>query len=356
MLADQLTPVMHDHRQQLVDQAMHAANTAHAAATAVANGSMPDAHMATASSVSSDAQDSGDDTEATAVATAATAEAAAGDLAAPVLCSAPSPFAALAGPLLPNLPGAVERQGRRREQSGTLPLDQILSRNPSPISSVPSQSLDRLYLDGVSRQSSAQPSRLGSDGLREGSAPGHFVPTASTAPTSGQLPQEDLAAGHGPAVATAAPPKILATVISGQGLPLSSPASSLEPSVSPQAENSESEPGSSELPQAQDSEPEQSSSEPHRAGNRVLLAAAEEGVGDAATAAVTAEVRSRRESAEPKDADDLTQLKFEAEASHRERGQQHPWLLYFYDKEMERDYSEYHARQMLKVWFNSNKH
>ncbi len=354
MLAHQLTPVMQDHRQQLIDQATHAANTAHAAATAVANG-MPAAHMATASSVSSDAQDSTDDTGATAVVTAATAEAAPGDLDAPVLSSAPSPFAALAGPLNPIFPGGIERQGRRREQSGTLPLDQILSRNPSPISSVPSQSLDRLYLDGVSRQSSAQPSRLGSDGLREGSSPGHFVPTALTAPTAGQLPQEDHAAGHSSAVATAAPPKILATVFSGQGLPLSSPASSLEPSVSPQAEDCESEPSSSELPQAQDSESEQSSSDQHRSGRRALLAAAKEGVGDAATAAVPAEIRLRRESAESKDADDVTQLKCEAEASHRERGQQHPWLLYFYDKDMERDYSEYHARQMLKVWFNSDK-
>jgi len=355
MLAHQLTPVMHDHRQQLVDQAMHAANTAHAAATAVANGGMPAAHMATASSVSSDAKDSADDTETTAVATAATAEDAAGDLAAPVISSAPSPFAALEGPLVPIFSGGIERQGRRREQSGTLPLDQILSRNPSPISSVPSQSLDRLYLDGVSRQSSAQPSRLGSDGLWEVLAPGHFVPTASNAPTTGQLPQEDLAAGHSSAVATAAPPKILATVFSGQGLPLISPSSSLEPSASPQAEDSESEPSSSELPQAQDSESEQSSSEPHRSGRRALLAAADEGVGDAATAAVTAEIRLRRESAESKNADALAQLKFEAEASHRERGQQHPWLLYFYDKDMERDYSEYHARQMLKVWFNPDK-
>ncbi len=354
MLAHQLTPVMHDHRQQLIDQAMHAANTAQPAATAVANSGMPDAHMATASSVSSDAQDATDDTGATAVATAATAEAAPGDLAAPVL---PSPFAALAGPLNPVFPGGIERQGRRREQSGTLPLDQILSRNPSPISSVPSQSLDRLYLDGVSRQSSAQPSRLGSDGLREGLAPGHSVPTASTAPTSGQLPQEDLAAGHSSAVATAAPPKILATVFSGQGLPLSSPASSLEPSASPQAEDSEpdSEPGSSELPQTHDSEPKQSSSDPHRSGRRVLLAAAEEGVSDAATAAVPAEHCLWRESADSKDADDLTQLKSEAEARHQGRGQQHPWLLYFYDTDMERDYSEYHARQMVKVWFSSSK-
>ena len=344
MLAHQLTPVMHDHCQQLIDQATHAANTAHAAATAVENSGMPDAHMATDSSVSSDAQgsdaqDSDDDTEATAVATAATAEVAAGDLAAPVLCSAPSPFAALDVPLLPNFPGGVDRQGRRREQSGSLPLDQMLSRNPSHISSVPSQGLDRLYLDGVSRQSSAQPSRLGSDGLREGSAPGHFVP-AATAPTTGQLPQEDLAAEHSSAVATAAPPKILATVFSGQGLPLSSPASSLEPSASPEAEDSESE---------------QSSSEPRKSDRRALLAAADEGVGGAATAAVPAEIRSRRESAESKSADDLTQLKSEAEASHRESGQQHPWLLYFYDKEMERDYSEYHARQMLKVWFASDK-
>ena len=355
ILAHQLTPVMHEHCQQLIDQAMHAANTAHAAATAVANGGMPAAYMATASSVSSDARDSADDTEATAVVTAATADAAPGDLDVPVLSSAPTPFPALTGPLNPIFPGGVERKGRRREQSGTLPLDQILSMNPSPISSVPSQSLDRLYLDGVSRQSSDQPSRLGSDGLREGLAPGHCIPIASAAPASGQLPQEDLAARHSSAVATAAPPKILATVFSGQGLPLSSPASSLESSVSPQAEDCESEPSSSELPQAQDSESEQSSSEPHRSGRRALLAAAKEGVGDAATAAVPAEICSRRESAEPKDADDVTQFKCEAEASHQGRGQQHPWLLYFYDKDMERDYSEYHARQMLKVWFNSDK-
>ena len=349
MLAHQLTPVMQDHRQQLIDQAMHAANTAHAAATAVANVGMPDADMATASSVSSDAKDSADDTGATAVATAAMAEAASGDLAAPVLPSAPSPFAALEGLVIPNFTGGIERQGRRREQSGTLPLDQILSRNPSPISSVPSQSLDRHYLDGVSRQSSAQPSRLGSDGLREVLTSGHLIPAVSSAPAAVQLSQDDLAAG--PAVATAAPPKILATVFSGQGLPLCSPASSLEPSASPQAEDSESEPSSSKLPQAHDSESEMSCSKPHRPGRRALLAAADEGAGDAATAVVTAEIHQKHESAESKDADDLAQLKSDAEASCQKGGQQHPWLLYFCDKDMERDYSEYHARQMLKVWF-----
>ncbi|DBA80192.1 TPA: hypothetical protein ACH3X2_007657 [Trebouxia sp. C0005] len=387
MLAHQLTSVMHDHRQQLIDQAMHAASTAHAAATAVSNGDMPDAHMATASSVSSDATDSADDTGATALVTAATAEAAAGDLAAPVLTSAPSPFAASEGPVIPNFPGGIERQGRRREQSGTLRLDQILSRSPSPMSSNPSQSLDRYFLDGLSRQSSAQPSRLSSDSLREISASGHFVPTASPAPTAGQLPQnvsrqssaqpsrlssdslregsasvptaspapfagqlpqEDLAAGHNSAVATAAPPEILATVFSGQGLPSDSPSSSLEPSASPQAEDSESEPCSSRPPQAQNPEAEQGSSEPHRSGKRKMLVAADEIVGDAATAAVTADIHPGHESAEPKDADALAQLKSEAEASHQGRRQQHPWLLYFYDEDMERDYSRYHARQMLK--------
>lgn len=117
MLAHQLTSVMHDHRQQLIDQAMHAASTAHAAATAVSNGDMPDAHMATASSVSSDATDSADDTGATALVTAATAEAAAGDLAAPVLTSAPSPFAASEGPVIPNFPGGIEKA---RQKTGTV--------------------------------------------------------------------------------------------------------------------------------------------------------------------------------------------------------------------------------------------
>lgn len=259
------------------------------------------------------------------------------------------------------------------------------------MSSNPSQSLDRYFLDGLSRQSSAQPSRLSSDSLREISASGHFVPTASPAPTAGQLPQnvsrqssaqpsrlssdslregsasvptaspapfagqlpqEDLAAGHNSAVATAAPPEILATVFSGQGLPLDSPSSSLEPSASPQAEDSESEPCSSRPPQAQNPEAEQGSSEPHRSGKRKMLVAADEIVGDAATAAVTADIHPGHESAEPKDADALAQLKSEAEASHQGRRQQHPWLLYFYDEDMERDYSRYHARQMLKVCSN----
>ena len=57
--------------------------------------------------------------------------------------------------------GGVERQGRRQEYSGSLPLEQMFSTVPSPIGSA--SGLDRQSSDGLASQASSRcTSRLGS--------------------------------------------------------------------------------------------------------------------------------------------------------------------------------------------------
>ena len=346
MLAHQLTPVMQNHRQQLIEQAMHAVNTAHASATAVGNGGMADADMGMADSHAIAAEDSVTtvDGVTTAVAAAATAATAGPD---PTLIL--SPFADLNRPPLPTapMPGpGAERPGRRREQSGTLPLDQILSRNPSPVSPIPSQNLDRHFLDGISRQSSAQPSRLGSGHFRDILPAGQALPAAAaTGAAVGQLSQEEeMSSAHraavttaGGTVTTAAQPRNLATVYSGQGLPLDpqSPVGSIGGSSSADAQHSDSEPGRPV---------------PARGGHRELLMSADKEADEAGQEAVTHDAKNQYDLAELHDSDLAAQIESEEAVRRQERQQQHPWLLYFYDGDMERDFSRYHARQMLKVW------
>ena len=101
MLAHQLTPVMQNHRQQLIEQAMHAVHTAHASATAVEDGGMAAAHMGTADSHTIAAEDSV--TNVGGVATAVVAAAAA-NTAGPDATPVPSPFARLDCPPLPTAP------------------------------------------------------------------------------------------------------------------------------------------------------------------------------------------------------------------------------------------------------------
>lgn len=73
-----------------------------------------------------------------------------------------SPFANLHQGHGSSLPlGWVERQGRRQEYSGSLPLEQMFSRVPSPIASA--SDFDRQSSDGLASQaSSRRTSRLGS--------------------------------------------------------------------------------------------------------------------------------------------------------------------------------------------------
>ncbi len=391
LLARQLTPVMHDHREQLINQAMHAADSAAAVATAVdANGdtavdddAVADVALATADGVAASAEAAAHtadaepfDTDAAPASGAVTAActpatAAAADAAVPAPQSVSSPFAILEDPVIPgsvipSVPGvAFEWQGRRHEQSGSLPLDQMLSRNPSPIASLPSQILESHHSDSVSRQSSMLPSRLGSvDNVRELLAPMQGQPSSMVTAASGQLPQDDNSPPetHGSSAAatsatfeTAAQPhRGLATVYSGQRLPMDLTQSRghalpfrTHDSASDQSNSADA------TPSARDSEPQPSSSGP---GRRTLLVAADEGAGRVAKEAGVLEDASQNDSSaasvQSHDDDLVAQLEFEAEARRQETRRQHPWLLYFYDREMEKNYSQYHARQMLKVCLN----
>ncbi len=157
MLAHQLTPVMHSHRQQLINQALHAANTANAAATAVTSLDNGNIHPATAHVATTTGQDLPAHTAATAADSVIALH-----VPDEVLDAVPSPFADLDEGLSPTFPlGGVDMQGRRQEQSGSLPLEQMLSRMPSPMGSA--SGLDRHSSDELaSRPSSRRPSKLGS--------------------------------------------------------------------------------------------------------------------------------------------------------------------------------------------------
>ena len=361
LLADQMTPVMHSHRQQLIDQPMQAATTAQAAATAADAYDAAEATAATAEATAATAEATAATAEAiaaTAEATAATADAetptagTAAETGGAVASAAGSPFAATDIPLMPTFLGvSIERPGRRQEQSGSLPLDQLLSRNPSPMGSQSSQTLsDRHFSGGLAAHSSGMlPSRLSVDILNEMAAPALFSPGQVTACTTGQ---HHAAVGlmldvpGSTAVATAAatetaplpPPRDLATVFSGQGL---------ESGYSRQASH-DSEPESSRSPPlragTQDVESELGSSAPIRPLSRTLLAADEESAEQAGQEAGNCD-----SAAESLDDDAVAQLELEAEARKNQAQRQHPWLLYFYDNDMERDYSAYHGRQMVKV-------
>ena len=195
LLAHQLSPLMHSFRQQLIDQALHAANTAATAATAADNGTGPgldnsNADPATAHVISTTAQ------QGAPVHVPSTAAAAAVTAFSPptdgfTLNLGPTPFAnseeaVAVGPAL--LSGGAERPGRRQEISGSLPLEQMLSRLPSPIASA--ASLDRASSDEAP-SSSRFVSRLGSS-LNLAQAAFHQSP--SPAPTEPPAPGPDSAA------------------------------------------------------------------------------------------------------------------------------------------------------------------
>ena len=161
---------MHSFRQQLIDKAQHAANTAATAATAVANPEThqdqeasvdkSNAHPAAPHSISSRARESPAYVPSAAAAAAVSAFAA--PSADPTPDTVSSPFASSDAAISPFLPvGGVERQGRRRDISGSLPLEQMFSRLPSPVGSATGH--DQASSDGAASQpSSRHISRLGS--------------------------------------------------------------------------------------------------------------------------------------------------------------------------------------------------
>ena len=435
LLSHQLTPVMHSCRQQLIDQAQHAA-TAVANSETVQEASVDEnnAQSAAPHGISSTAQD------APAYVPSAAAAAAVSAFAFPSADPAPdsvsSPFAnseAAVSPFLPvrgaeiqgrrrEISGsppvrAIERQGRRREISGSLPLEQMFSRLPSPVGSA---GLDRAYSDGAAPQPSGRhtsragfsldltqivpprpmpapesvadrnagqrsqerwsldsfqqrmmggrASRLGSiDSFKDELALAHSqLPATTPVPNhqpqgSGENQTDDMAAALGsPGQAEAFEP--LTTVYSGEGLLLApqsvgqyspqltpdkaSPPPSREGNLvsklSPAGSSEAASPCSSLAGEADAGSSNSSSSRPslQRGGSSTPADQGAVALGGTAVA----------HSSEPVDSDMLVaHLEAEAEARMKEQQRQHPWLLYFYDQEMERGYSRYHAQQMVMV-------
>ena len=145
MLARRLTPVMHSLRQQLINQVPHAAGTATAA---IAVDSLETGDICPA--VACFATTSGQDLFAQTSATAA-GDAIASHMPGEVLDAVSSPFAGKDEDLTPSVSlGGMDRQNRRQEHSGSLPLEQMLSRLPSPIES--SLSLDSHSSDELASQ------------------------------------------------------------------------------------------------------------------------------------------------------------------------------------------------------------
>lgn len=204
MLSHQLTPVMHRFRQQLIDQAWHAANTAATAADRAA-----DTAADTAARAADTAANSGDGAStdsinadpATDYVISATAQqqppanspdsAFHPPLGNPTPHMVSSPFAmseaGAVGPFLP-LGGVTTRQGRRREISGSLPLEQMLSRLPSPVGSA--AVLDRGSSDGAA--SNRHASRLSSSSDLSQLA----LPAPSQPPTLPPDPAADPTTAH----------------------------------------------------------------------------------------------------------------------------------------------------------------
>ena len=417
-LSHQLSTVMHSFRQQLIDQALHAANTAEAAATAADDGSgasLDDGNtdLATAPVISTTAQQVAPVfVPATAAAAAVTAVAVPSAHPSPDII--PSPFANSeeAVPFLQ--PGSAERQGRRQEISGSLPLEQMLSRLPSPVGTaaglerassdgnVPSRRASRLGssldLSQLSFPSPSQPpmpgldstanpntvyhtqdqwsqdsfgqrtmsrrgSRLGSsDSPREGSGPEHsqlpaMQPQAVSPPHVLGRTQTAAAAvitpsssqgqaSHSRRLMNAAQGLQLAPGVVGHSIPqpitgTASPSVSQGKSASQlshAARSAAADPGSAPADPGSRLSGELSSGRPipqYGGYEAVYQGAVDSGRGEVSNA-VEGDII-------------MAQLEAEAEARIKAQQQQHPWLLYFYDRETERDYSRYHTQHMSMV-------
>lgn len=437
LLSHQLTPVMHRFRQQLIDQAWHAANTAATAADRAATAADT---AATAAHTAATAADSGDAASmensnadpatdhvihttaqqpppaSTPMSTAAAAAESAFDLP-PTNANVhmvSSPFAmseaGAVGSFLP-LGGVTTRQGRRREISGSLPLEQMLSRLPSPVGSA--AALDRGSSDGAapnrpaSRLSTSfdlsqlvlpaptQPPTLAPDPAADPTTAYHLtqdwwsldsltqrrasrlgsteIPREDLAPEQSQVPATNLQAASPPQLSRRTPATAVAavganlglaqaaqpltTVYSGQGLLLASAptghlapeSSALPDAASPSVSHEEGVPPrllhdirstAASLGSTPADDPDCSRRPtPQRGGGQAVDQGAD-GLGWQVAA----------QSHGPAEDDMLvSQLHAEAEARINEQQRQHPWLLYFYDGETERDYRKYHAKHMAKV-------
>ena len=414
LLAHQLSPIMHSFRQQLIHQALHAANTA---ATAADNGNEASldnssADPATAHVISTTAQqDTPVFVPPTAAAAAANVTAYASPSANPGPDTISSPFASseeavAVGPFLQ--PGGVERQGRRQEISGSLPLEQMLSRLPSPIGTA--AGLERASSDGATSNSRAsrlgssldlsqlalpaptlppmpgpdsalnpnaarhsqdwwslnifaqhtrsrRASRLGSiESPREGPAPEHSQLPAMQAqavspPQLSGRTQTGAAAAVAPSSSQGEASHSRRTSSIAQGLQLApgvvghptaqSTADSASPSMSGEGESASKLSGAARSAAADPGscwagEPSSGGPTPQYGGCRAVY----QGAVDWSSGAVAHAVQG-----------DATVPQLEAEGEARMKGgqHQHPWLLYFYDRETERDYSRYHAQHMLMV-------
>lgn len=395
LLAHQLSPVMHSFRQQLIDQALHAANTA-----------------ATAHVISTTAQqDALVHVSSTAAAAAVTAFSSPTADFTPNL--GPTPFAnseqaVVAGPAL--FFGGAERQGRRQEISGSLPLEQMLSRLPSPIASA--ASLDRASSDEAP-SSSRFASRLGSS-LNLAQAACHQPPSpGSTQPLT---LEPDTAADPDAAHHTqdSSPPDSSGQhtmsrhasrlgsvdITSQQQAPENSQIPAMQPQVSPQVSarippdaaaavtpsSSQAEAGQScrtecsaqgllpapEFDRHSNTQPTTGTASPsvsHEAGSASRLSPAASSAAADPGGRLTGEpscdrpiAQHRRCGAVNQGAIDLGRRAMtyaaegdtivrqgEAKARMKRQPQQHPWLLYFYDRDTERDYSKYHAQHMTMV-------
>lgn len=268
---------MHDYRQQLIDQAQHAANTA----AAVSPFASP--------------------------------------LASTIPNSPSSPFADVEGALTPALPrgGSVERQDRRREISGSLPLDQILSRLPSPLADSAAAGDQHLAEGAPTRFPFRRTSRLGASldlSRLLYRASSHQMVDADAA--------ADLPAGQ-----------------LGQAWTPGSPRGSAGGGVT----RTESEVPAARLGEGMTSL--------LASGLGFLDSLREDPASEHSRPPTTNPTAGGRPPLELKEPAEGGMLEAEEEA--RSRGQQqyrqHPWLLYFYDRQTERDYGRYHAQQMAMV-------
>ena len=429
-LSHQLTPVMHRFRQQLIDQAWHAANTAATAADRAATAADTAAATAatpadTAADTAATAADSGnaasmhnsnaDPATGYVVSTTAQQQPPANipDSAfdPPLGAPAPhmgysSPFAmseAAVGPFLP-LGGVTTRQGRRQEISGSLSLEQMLSRLPSPVGSAtaldrgssdgaasnrhasrlgssfdlsqlvfsaptqpptlppdpaadptpaPRQTQDRWSLDSLTQRHA---SHLGSTEIpREGSAPEQSQvpatnPQGASPPQLSRRTQATAAAAVGANLDSngeAAHP--LTTVYSGQRLllasaptgPLAHESTALPDATSPSVSHEGELPRLLHGIRSTATNPNSSRPTPQRGdGQAVHQNHGAVGLGGKVAA---------QSLGSAEDNVLVSQLQAEAEARIREQQRQHPWLMYFYDGETERDYRKYHATHMAMV-------
>ena len=433
MLAHQLTPDMHSYQQQLIGQALHTASPSATATDASATAVYPlDLGLGAeaswvSSSMSYDTANAIADVSPDLPATAVDPEIALLGAAAS-LSPCPSPFSELEeGPSFPS--EGADRQGRRREHSGSLPLEQMFSRVPSPLGSV--SGLDRQSSDGPSRPASRRTSRLGSaldlnhllsaasqqlpvsvdpnsssaqqsaarnsadglwppcnmrrrtsrlshDNLREVLAdaqvqqPGTGFPPINQVQTGGgNLAEADAsiaAAATGRASSEAEeqlmrqsirpdaglqePMRPLRTVYSGQGLPSDSTTWQSFSQGSPTAMSSPLSHQAELASRLAGASPDLVATQPLSTGSSRGISSFEAEASEeafAAAAALRSAPRGSSEASRSRDDMLVAQLEAEAEARIAQQHRHHPWLLYFYDQETERDYRIYHARQMAVV-------